>query len=66
MVHFNRRLPIGIAGLLAAFFGIAGAAIGMSQVWYTGPVGKMAGATFGADLGFEVRAPIPRNVMEPA
>lgn len=52
---FVRRLPIGIAGLLACCFGIAGAVVGMSQVWYTGPIGKMAGATFGADLGFEVR-----------
>lgn len=49
------RLPIGIAGLLAAFSGIAGAVVGMSQVWYTGPIGKMVGATHGADLGFEVR-----------
>ena len=51
---FTRRLPIGIAGLLACCFGIAGAVVGMSQVWYTGPIGKMAGGTHGADLGFEV------------
>ena len=49
------RLPIGIAGLLAAFFGIAGAVVGMSQTWFQGPVGKIAGATNGGDLGFEVR-----------
>ena len=48
------RLPIGIAGMLASCFGIAGAVVGMSQVWYTGPIGKMAGATYGTDLGFEV------------
>ncbi|KAF8555380.1 hypothetical protein OG21DRAFT_1507789 [Imleria badia] len=50
------KLPIGIAGLLASCFGIAGAVVGMSQVWYTGPIGKMAGATYGADLGFELAA----------
>ncbi|KIK79423.1 hypothetical protein PAXRUDRAFT_834106 [Paxillus rubicundulus Ve08.2h10] len=48
------RLPLGIAGILAACFGVAGAAVGMSQVWYTGPIGKLAGATYGADLGFEI------------
>ncbi|KAH0835002.1 cytosine-purine permease [Lanmaoa asiatica] len=50
------KLPIGIAGLLACCFGIAGTVIGMSQAWYTGPIGKMAGATYGADLGFELAA----------
>jgi NCS1 nucleoside transporter family len=48
------RLPLGIAGVLAACFGAAGAVVGMSEVWYTGPIGKMAGAEFGADLGFEL------------
>ncbi|KAG1742654.1 permease for cytosine/purines, uracil, thiamine, allantoin-domain-containing protein [Suillus paluster] len=33
--------------------GLAGAVVGMSEVWYTGPLEKMAGATYGADLGFE-------------
>ena len=48
------RLPIGFAGVLAGCFGVAGAVVGMSEVWYTGPLGKDAGAEFGADLGFEV------------
>jgi hypothetical protein len=48
------RLPLGIAGILSMCFGIAGAVVGMSEVWYTGPLGKMAGAAYGADLGFEV------------
>lgn len=26
----------------------------MSEVWYTGPLGKAAGDLYGADLGFEV------------
>ena len=49
------RLPLGAAGILAGCFGVAGAVVGMSEVWYIGPLGKMAGAEFGADLGFEVR-----------
>ncbi len=48
------RLPVGFAGILAGCFGVAGAVVGMSEVWYTGPLGKDAGAEFGADLGFEV------------
>ncbi|RPD65014.1 cytosine-purine permease [Lentinus tigrinus ALCF2SS1-6] len=51
-----RRLPIGFAGVLAGCFGVAGAVVGMSEVWYTGPLGKDAGAEFGADLGFELAA----------
>ncbi|KAG1804383.1 permease for cytosine/purines, uracil, thiamine, allantoin-domain-containing protein [Suillus variegatus] len=50
------KLPLGIAGILAMCFGIAGAVVGMSEVWYTGPLGKMAGAAYGADLGFELAA----------
>ncbi|KAF8546181.1 hypothetical protein OG21DRAFT_1211179 [Imleria badia] len=53
LFSFARRLPIGIAGLLASCFGIARVVVRMSQVWYTGPIGKMAGVTSGADLGFE-------------
>lgn len=48
------RLPLGAAGILAGCFGVAGAVVGMSEVWYTGPLAKKAGAEFGADLGFEV------------
>jgi len=51
-----KKLPIGIAGLLAVGFGVAGAAVGMSEVWYTGPLGKKAGGLFGTDLGFELAA----------
>jgi len=50
------KLPMGFAGILAACFGVAGAVVGMSQVWYIGPLGKIAGAEFGADLGFELAA----------
>lgn len=50
-----RKLPIGFAGILAGCFGVAGAVLGMAQVWYTGPIGKTIGV-FGADLGFELAA----------
>jgi purine-cytosine permease-like protein len=50
------KLPVGVAGILAGCCGVAGAVVGMSEVWYTGPLGKLAGATYGADLGFEVRS----------
>jgi len=51
-----KRLPLGIAGILAGAFGVAGAIVGMSQVWYIGPIGALAGTEFGADLGFELAA----------
>ncbi|KAG0701770.1 permease for cytosine/purines, uracil, thiamine, allantoin-domain-containing protein [Suillus ampliporus] len=46
------KLPVGVAGILAGCFGVAGAVIGMSQVLYTGPLGKMVGA----EIGFELAA----------
>lgn len=45
---------MGAAGIFAGCFGVAGAVVGMSEVWYTGPLAKKAWAEFGADLGFEV------------
>ncbi|KAF8208129.1 purine-cytosine permease [Mycena galopus ATCC 62051] len=50
------RLPLGIAGVLAGCIGVAGAVVGMAEVWYIGPLGVKAGAEFGADLGFELAA----------
>lgn len=50
------KLPPGIAGVLAMCFGITGAVVGMAEVWYIGPLGKMAGVAYGADLGFELAA----------
>jgi len=49
------RLPPGFAGVIAGAFGIAGAIVGMAQVYYTGPIGGKVGA-FGADMGFELAA----------
>ncbi|KAG1782324.1 permease for cytosine/purines, uracil, thiamine, allantoin-domain-containing protein [Suillus placidus] len=52
------KLPVGVAGILAGCFGVAGAIIGMSQashrrcVVYTGPLGEMVGA----EIGFELAA----------
>ncbi|KAH7920367.1 hypothetical protein BV22DRAFT_1039941 [Leucogyrophana mollusca] len=50
------KLPLGVAGILAGCFGVAGAVVGMAEVWYIGPIGKMAGTAYGADLGFELAA----------
>ena len=42
------KLPVGLAGILAACCGVAGAVVGMAEVWYVGPIGKKIGA-FGGD-----------------
>lgn len=47
------RLPLGAAGIFAGCCGVAGAVVGMAQVWYIGPIGGKLGP-FGGDLGFEV------------
>ena len=46
------KMPFGISAIFAGCAGCAGAAVGMSQVWYTGPIGAMIGA--GGDIGFEL------------
>ncbi|EFW98667.1 purine-cytosine permease [Grosmannia clavigera kw1407] len=48
------KLPPGIASIIAFGFGIMGAILGMSQVWFTGPIGKLCGGDFGGDVGFEL------------
>ncbi|EJT78896.1 purine-cytosine permease FCY21 [Gaeumannomyces tritici R3-111a-1] len=48
------RLPPGCAGLAAFACGVLGAAVGMNQVWFTGPVGRLAGGAGGGDVGFEL------------
>ncbi|KAJ3993220.1 purine-cytosine permease [Lentinula boryana] len=51
----SKRLPVGFAGILAGACGVAGAVVGMAEVWYIGPVGLLAGnPEFGGDLGFEL------------
>ena len=46
----KKRLPLGIAALLAWLCGWAGAIIGMDQVWYQGPVAVRIGG-YGGDIG---------------
>ena len=46
----KKRLPIGAAALLAWLIGWAGAIIGMSQVWYHGPIALKIGGD-GGDIG---------------
>ncbi len=48
------RLPPGLAATTAFCFGVMGAVLGMAQVWFTGPIGKLCGAAYGGDVGFEL------------
>ncbi|GKT43118.1 purine-cytosine permease fcyB [Colletotrichum spaethianum] len=48
------RLPPGFAAVVAFLMGVMGAILGMSQTWFTGPIGKLAGGSFGGDIGFEL------------
>ncbi|KIM75641.1 hypothetical protein PILCRDRAFT_827071 [Piloderma croceum F 1598] len=48
------RLPPGIAAIGAFCFGVFGAVMGMSQVWFIGPIGKHIGGVYGGDIGFEL------------
>ncbi|KIW30726.1 uncharacterized protein PV07_02431 [Cladophialophora immunda] len=49
-----KKLPPSIAALSAFLFGVLGAAMGMAQVWYIGPIGKLIGVGYGGDIGFEL------------
>lgn len=49
----KKRLPVGIAALVAFLVGWAGAIVGMNQEWYVGPLAKMVGDA-GSDLGIWV------------
>lgn len=44
----KKRLPVGLAALLSFLLGWVGAVLGMSQVWFVGPVAEIAN---GADVG---------------
>ncbi|ODV75015.1 purine-cytosine permease CYBJADRAFT_166778 [Cyberlindnera jadinii NRRL Y-1542] len=65
------QLPIGIAGTIGFCFGVFGAVMGMDQVWFLGPVGKLineGGPYGGADIGFELAAAfafVAYNVSRP-
>lgn len=50
-----RVLPLGLAAFVATGAGIAGAVLGMAQVWYVGVLGKKIGdPEFGGDIGFQL------------
>lgn len=59
------KLPVGAAGIFAGLCGIAGAVVGMSQTYYTGPVAKLIGDKLGGDLGFELAAVFSSIVYPP-
>jgi NCS1 nucleoside transporter family len=49
------KLPVGIAAVTAFCLGVMGAVLGMSQVWFIGPIGKKIGdPKYGGDIGFEL------------
>lgn len=49
------KLPPGFAAIAAFAFGIMGAVLGMAQVWFIGPIGKLCGSPgYGGDIGFEL------------
>jgi purine-cytosine permease-like protein len=45
----KKKLPLGIAALVAFVIGWIGAIMCMAQVWYIGPIAKQVG-TYGADV----------------
>ncbi|ODV60012.1 cytosine permease ASCRUDRAFT_76546 [Ascoidea rubescens DSM 1968] len=47
------KLPIGIAGTIGFFCGLAGVILGMNQTWYQGVLAGKIG-DFGGDIGFEL------------
>ncbi|KAI0810287.1 purine-cytosine permease [Xylaria sp. FL0064] len=47
-------LPPGYAAISAFALGVVGAVLGTAQTWYTGPIGRLCGADFGGDVGFEL------------
>ena len=50
----KNKLPPGFAAVTAFCFGVMGAVMGMAQVWFTGPIGKLCGTEYGGDVGFEL------------
>ena len=46
----KKKLPMGVAALIAFLIGWAGAILCMAQLWYVGPLAKLVGE-YGADMG---------------
>ena len=50
-------LPVSFAAIAAGLISAGCAVLGMAQVWFIGPVGKLVGGTadpYGGDVGFEM------------
>lgn len=47
------KLPPGLAAIFSFCCGVAGAVLGMNQVWWQGPASRRIG-DFGGDVGFEL------------
>jgi purine-cytosine permease-like protein len=58
------KLPFGIAALTAFVIGWVGSIMGMYQIWYVGPIGKMVGE-FGTDLGIWIGVGFAMVVFPP-
>ncbi|CAF3279993.1 unnamed protein product [Rotaria sp. Silwood2] len=53
----SKLLPISLAAILSAIVGVAGIILGMSQIWFSGPIAKVIAENTdieGTDIGFEV------------
>ncbi|KAJ4352139.1 Vitamin B6 transporter [Didymosphaeria variabile] len=48
--NVRKKLPVGIAAIIAFIVGWVGAILCMAQVWYIGPIAKHLG-DYGADMG---------------
>lgn len=54
----RKKLPLGIAALIAFLVGWVGAILSMAQVWYIGPIAKLVG-DYGADVSTTSELKIP-------
>jgi purine-cytosine permease-like protein len=48
--HDHRKLPVGLAALVAFLVGWVGSILSMAQVWYIGPIAARVGE-YGGDMG---------------
>jgi purine-cytosine permease-like protein len=46
----HRKLPVGLAALVAFLVGWVGSILSMAQVWYIGPIAAQVGE-YGGDMG---------------
>ncbi|CCL99400.1 uncharacterized protein FIBRA_01418 [Fibroporia radiculosa] len=61
-----RKLPLGIASLIALSIGVGGAVLGMAQVWYIGHIARHIGnPMYGGDIGFELSCAFTAIVFPP-